>query len=45
MPGGGPRPGHAPTHGLAKEIWNMSDEEVAERFGEIGDDERRVVGE
>ena len=32
MAGGGPRPGHAPTHGLAKEIWNMSDEDVAAIF-------------
>ena len=36
---GGPRPGHAPTHGLAKEIWNMSDEEKAEAFGELDDDD------
>ena len=36
---GGPRPGHAPTHGLAKDIWNMSDEEKAERFGELDDDD------
>ena len=39
MSRGGPRPGHAPTHGLAKEIWNMSDEEKAERFGETADDD------
>ena len=35
---GGPRPGHAPTHGLAKDIWNMSDEEKAEIFGALYDE-------
>ena len=34
MSGGGPRPGHAPTHGLAKEIWNMTDEEIDAIFGD-----------
>ena len=32
---GGPLPGHAPTHGLAKEIWNMTEEEKAEAFGDL----------
>ena len=37
---GGPRPGHAPTNGLAKEIWDMTDEEIDAIFGagEEGDE-------
>ena len=37
MAGGGPRPGHAPTNGLAKEIWDMSDEEIDAIFGDAGE--------
>ena len=30
-----------PKTGAARRLWDMSDEEVAERFGQIGDDRGR----
>lgn len=39
MSGGGPRPGHAPTNGLAKEIWNMDEEERRAALARLSNNE------